>query len=90
MKCKVCGADVGGRYRQCRHCGTLDRPMKFWRRLNIFGRIADLELQNQKQAAVIMKLWKMVEKERNGKPLPVDESGWCETAEAYIDYVLGR
>lgn len=61
MKCKVCGAEISGRCRQCRHCGTIDRPMSLWKRLNIFGRISGLELQNQKQAAVIMKLWKLVE-----------------------------
>lgn len=31
------------------------------RKMNLFGRVADLELQNQKQAAVIMKLWKKIE-----------------------------
>lgn len=85
MKCKVCGSEISGKCSQCRKCGTVDKPFCFWKKLNIFSRLEALELQNQKQAAVIMKLWKLVEEK--GRPLPVEESGQNMTAEEFVSWV---
>lgn len=87
MKCKVCGFKISGKYSKCRKCGTIDWPMSFWRKMNLLGRITDLELQNQKQAAVIMKQWKKIEEKE--KPSS-EEERFSPEIQSVIDELLQK
>lgn len=58
--CEVCGKEADISAIQCHRCGTLfDNRSKFKKlvsKLRIFKRLKALELQNKKQAAVIMNV----------------------------------
>jgi len=55
-------------------------------KLNIFRRVHEIELQNKKQAAAIMKLCMMYDKKNKG--IEVSASVEYNTAKELIDYIL--
>ncbi len=87
MRCVVCGHELKPEARQCRNCGSLKKQRRVWDRLNIIKRFNKLELQNQKQAAVIMKLWNEVQL-KNEPPKTIKNGDSLGTSEDLIDYIL--
>lgn len=60
-KCPICQYVHKAPITQCQNCGTLFVRNSIWHKINIFGRLDELEKQNKKLQAAFMKLAKITD-----------------------------